>query len=286
MLHDWISRYVPIAAAAFLVAGCATTTPQELKDARTAYTEASHGPAGTQAPAELRRAWLWLEAAEAQFEDDGNTVSVRDKAVIAARRAAIATQIALNRQYTNRLEDVRQQKLALSEQLDEKLAETRQELQKETAARIQAEARSQEALQRLEESANVSQEGRGLVINLSSGVLFETGKSDLISAASDKLGRVADFLKEVPDRRAVVEGHTDNVGSDERNEQLSIARAQSVKEFLVGRGVPSDRIETKGYGESRPVASNDSPTGRANNRRVEIVVEPVKAEGESQQRMQ
>jgi outer membrane protein OmpA-like peptidoglycan-associated protein len=85
---------------------------------------------------------------------------------------------------------------------------------------------------------------------------------------------VAKALNDQGFKRIVVEGHTDSRGSDSANEKLSLKRAESVRTHLVSKGVPSDKIVATGLGESRPIASNDSPEGRANNRRVELVVTP------------
>ena len=90
--------------------------------------------------------------------------------------------------------------------------------------------------------------------------------------AQMELLRLADYLKRNPDRKILIEGHTDNTGSSEYNLQLSQLRAQSVESYLVSSGVPADRIRAIGYGETRPEAPNDSATGRQQNRRVEIVI--------------
>ena len=92
--------------------------------------------------------------------------------------------------------------------------------------------------------------------------------------ARQKLIQVADVLKEEPSRQIIVEGHTDSTGSAETNRVLSQRRADSVKEFLVSRGMQSDQITTKGMGPSEPVASNATAEGRANNRRVDIILIP------------
>jgi outer membrane protein OmpA-like peptidoglycan-associated protein len=103
-------------------------------------------------------------------------------------------------------------------------------------------------------------------------LLFETGKSDLKGGASSNLNKLAAFLNEYPDRSVLIEGHTDNVGSDETNFNLSQRRANSVQSYLVGRGVAASRLATSGLGEGSPVAGNDSATGRQQNRRVEIII--------------
>ena len=125
----------------------------------------------------------------------------------------------------------------------------------------------------LEEIAKVKEEQRGLVITLDGAVLFASGKTTLLPIAQDKLSKVAAVLQQQSDdKRIVVEGHTDSVGSDDANLKLSQARAESVRAYLVSQGVKSDRITAVGKGESTPIADNKSPEGRANNRRVEIVV--------------
>ena len=100
---------------------------------------------------------------------------------------------------------------------------------------------------------------------------------DAPSRAQSKLTSVAEALKDQDDRKIVVEGHTDSVGSDASNQELSMARAQSVVGFLTSHGVPADRVTAQGFGASRPVADNKSPEGRANNRRVEIIVQNQEA---------
>ncbi|MDB4936367.1 MAG: outer membrane protein, partial [Labilithrix sp.] len=114
---------------------------------------------------------------------------------------------------------------------------------------------------------------RGMVITLNGSVLFETAKWQLIGTANSKLNEVADALtKQDKDSSMVVEGHTDSQGKDAMNQELSQKRAESVRAYLVSRGIAADRITAMGYGPTRPIADNTSPEGRANNRRVEIVV--------------
>ena len=112
-----------------------------------------------------------------------------------------------------------------------------------------------------------------MVITLSGQVLFVTGKAELLPAAQDQLAAVAKALQDQGELKpVVVEGYTDSVGSDSNNLKLSQDRANAVRSFLVSKGLPSDKLTAVGKGKSNPVASNDTPDGRANNRRVEIVV--------------
>jgi outer membrane protein OmpA-like peptidoglycan-associated protein len=114
-----------------------------------------------------------------------------------------------------------------------------------------------------------------MVITLSGGVLFVSAKADLLASAQLKLNQVADALiKEDPLSKIVVEGHTDSQVSAPYNQELSERRAATVRDYLVARGIASDRITAQGFGFSRSVADNKSEEGRANNRRVEIVVKP------------
>jgi outer membrane protein OmpA-like peptidoglycan-associated protein len=111
------------------------------------------------------------------------------------------------------------------------------------------------------------------VITLSGQVLFVTGKAELLPAAQDQLTVVAKALQDQGEiRPIVVEGYTDSVGSESNNLKLSQDRANAVRNFLISKGLPSDKLSAVGKGKSSPVASNDTADGRANNRRVEIVV--------------
>lgn len=111
---------------------------------------------------------------------------------------------------------------------------------------------------------------RGMVLTLS-GVLFETGKTTLKPGATPTLDRVASYMAQFPKTLLIVEGHTDSTGSRETNQELSALRAQAVADALVARGVPRDRIDMVGRGPDMPVASNSTPEGRQQNRRVEMV---------------
>jgi outer membrane protein OmpA-like peptidoglycan-associated protein len=149
------------------------------------------------------------------------------------------------------------------------------ELESERKARQEAEKNAAAAVASLREIAQVKEESRGTVITLDGAVLFVTGKSELMPLARQKLDEVAKAMQDLDDKQTiVVEGHTDSKGNDDANMVLSQARAESVRSYLVSRGVKAERISAVGRGEAQPVASNDTPEGRANNRRVEIVISP------------
>ncbi len=124
---------------------------------------------------------------------------------------------------------------------------------------------------------NARQSERGWVVTLGD-VLFDTGKANLKSATSQHLADLASFLSKYPLRGAIIEGHTDNVGSSGYNQGLSQQRADSVRNFLLGRGIQSGRLSSQGKGEELPIAGNDSAGGRQQNRRVEVIItEPALA---------
>jgi outer membrane protein OmpA-like peptidoglycan-associated protein len=112
---------------------------------------------------------------------------------------------------------------------------------------------------------------RGLIVNMSD-VLFDTGSYTLKPAAREKLAKISGILLGHPGLTLQIEGHTDSVGSDEFNQQLSERRADTVRDFLAEQGVPASAITARGFGKTQPVASNDTPDGRQLNRRVELVV--------------
>jgi len=112
---------------------------------------------------------------------------------------------------------------------------------------------------------------RGMVITLGD-VLFDTNQANLKAGGMRSVQKLAEFFKQYPGRKVMIEGFTDSVGNDANNQTLSEARAASVRSALIDMGVGVDRIATRGYGENSPVASNDNAQGRQLNRRVEIVL--------------
>ena len=264
-------------------AGCSPPLPpKELVQARTAYASAEKGPATQQAPAELHVAKLALEQAERAFNEDSDSAETKDYAYVAARKAELADASArtLIAQKEKEQADRDAQHLT-GEQLksaQRDLASTKNELASEKVAREAAEKKAAMALADLKKLAEVKQDTRGMVLTLSGGVLFATDQATLLPAAVIKLNEVADALvKGSPDSNITVEGHTDSQGQRQYNMDLSKKRADAVRDQLVARGVASDRIKSVGYGPDKPLVDNKTAENRANNRRVEIVVEPPSA---------
>ena len=295
---------------ALLGAGCATVLPPvELTTARTSYARASSGPAVQLLPAELHKAKIVLDAAETSFVDEKSSQKTIDLAYIADRtiqtvevqaRTVLSTQtIAKAKQDYQERQSVAAKKtqaslvktrLQLSDSQAGQAKEAAQ-LGAEHAARQDADTKAAASEQRALDSeqktiaanektnaANdalaklaAKEEERGMVITLSGGVLFRSNDAQLLPAAQTKLDDVAVALL-TNGRPVSIEGYTDSKGSQSRNIDLSQRRAESVRTYLISRGLQSDRVVAKGMGPDRPIADNTSAEGRANNRRVEIVV--------------
>ena len=287
-------------ALAGLMSACATTAPPELVQARTSFTTSNSGLAAKLAPTELHDAWTVLAKANKEFDEHGDTTMCRDYAYIAQNKLELAdvkARTELDREkiaaavkagVVMRDNQVKSGKAALSstrEQLKEErrdstaksaeIEKTADELAAEKQARLSAESRLADAMKDLATIAAVKEEARGLVITLSGSILFASNKFSLLNTAMTKLDQVAEALKaQDSDRRMVVEGHTDSQGSDRINQPLSENRANAVRSYLVTRGVDSDKISAVGMGSSHPLLDNRNAENRANNRRVEIIIQP------------
>jgi outer membrane protein OmpA-like peptidoglycan-associated protein len=259
--------------------GCASAMPKELNDARAAYRGAADGPAARYSPAQLHTAQQSLKLAEKTFEEEGDSAETRDRSYVAMRKAQLADTQARIDQTRAELEAQQRKSGQMQAQ---KLETAESQLAQEAERRKAAEEAARKASDELARLASVKQEERGLVITLSGSVLFASDKSELLPAAQQRLSDVAKALNEgKPDAQIVVEGHTDAKGSPTNNLDLSARRAEAVRSYLVSQGVDQKRIRSQGLGLSRPIADNKSAEGRANNRRVEIVVQPSQGQSVS-----
>lgn len=118
----------------------------------------------------------------------------------------------------------------------------------------------------------IKQIANGTQITSDEALLFESGKTGVRPEGQVFIGRLANVLRDKPKATVLVEGHTDNTGGATLNQSLSERRALAVRQGLIERGVPASRISARGLGPSQPVAANDTPEGRAGNRRTEIFV--------------
>jgi outer membrane protein OmpA-like peptidoglycan-associated protein len=260
-----VRRFGPSLIGAALLSACATTTrpPRELVDARSAYTQAQSGPASRVQSDSLVDARVALSRAERAYAASADDLDIRTLAYVAERKAELANVKAHDAMNT---QEQKQAELDIQE-ITQRQTGTTLELEREQPPKSNGQG------------LEVREQTREIVITLPGQVLFATGKSALMPGAHQKLDQVVDMLEDEPDRHVVIEGYTDATGSDAKNQVLSRRRAQSVKDYLTANGVPADRVSARGMGSSHPVASNDSPEGRANNRRVEIIIEPSRQRG-------
>lgn len=271
--------------------GCAHEPSAELSAARNTYEQARKGEPNQLAPAQVYEAQKALHRAEEAFDDDPGSEEERDLAYVAHRKAEYAIAVANMKKaersekearsaYLTTLASQRDEALELTEQQRDQLEDTQSRLQDTSAALADAQAKQQQlndqltaAMASLNEMASLKQEQDSMVITLNGSVLFKTGSADLMSIAEERLKEVANVISQYDDDHTiVVEGHTDSRGSDEFNRTLSQNRAQSVMQYLMQNGVDSKALRAEGRGEAEPIATNDNPEGRANNRRVEIVI--------------
>ena len=129
-----------------------------------------------------------------------------------------------------------------------------------------------EDLQRDMQNAKVERVGEGIKITFDSGILFDTNSATLRPASETDITKMAAILQKYPDTNVLVEGHTDNSGSDAINQPLSQRRAQAVATSTIAKGVASSRVTTQGYGSTQPVGDNTTAEGKQANRRVEIAI--------------
>jgi len=244
-------------ALSCLACGAAGPSP-ELNTARDAYAKVSTSDAAKENPASTRDAQQAIEAAEAAHLDDAGSEAERSHAYVAMRKSQLATAQAEEQKAR---EDRALAEQAYQAQLQRQLSSAQQDLRDQQLA----SAKAQKELQ------GWRKKGEDLVITLS-GVLFNKGGADLTPDAKKRLDVVIHAIKERPDRPLTVAGYTDNTGADELNLTLSKKRADEVKAYLQKQGVPAARISSVGHGEEDAVASNDTPEGRAENRRVEITM--------------
>jgi outer membrane protein OmpA-like peptidoglycan-associated protein len=216
--------------------------------------------AAEQARAEAERASQQLSRERAELENRARQLA-QDRAAADAR----AEQLARERAEA----DARSQQFAL----ERSQAEARAQQASDAAAK--AERERQELREKLQQQLNVILEtratARGLIVNMSD-VLFDTASATLKPGAREKLARVAGILLSYPELKIDIEGHTDSVGGDDYNQSLSERRAESVRAYLVRQGIPSQTVHAEGLGESQPVATNATASGRQQNRRVELVI--------------
>jgi outer membrane protein OmpA-like peptidoglycan-associated protein len=274
------SPALALVCTALSASACATTQPpRELIQAREAYSRAERSDAAEYDPAALHEAKQALNRAESLFEEDGDEPRVSDAAYVATRRAERAKvdgeTVHLRQQKDELQHKAEQARAKAASDVEKQLSSTREQLEAERAAREAAEASADQAMAKLRqtESQSMKEEQGRTVITVAGAFLFGSGKAQLQPASYPKLEKIADALEQQGTRMILIEGYTDSTGSDAVNMELSKQRADAVADYLASRGVPRDKLRTAGRGSANPIAPNNTPEGRAQNRRVEITVQ-------------
>ncbi|MDO9219644.1 MAG: OmpA family protein [Thiobacillus sp.] len=277
-----------------VMTGC-STMPQSttLDSARVDYSNAQANPQVVElAPVQLMEAGVALDRANAAQTSHEDAKVVDSLAYVAKQKIALTQETAQRKNAelavnnatvernrlqlqarTNEADQAKQQTAMAQLSVAQKTAEANQARQQ--AADAQAHAAQDEAsmvaMQIQMDEMNAKKTPRGMVITLGD-VLFDTNQAQLKSGGARNVQKLAEFLKRYPQRKVLIEGFTDSVGSNSTNQVLSEQRANAVGVALSDMGVSRDRVSTKGYGEAYAVAGNDTASGRQLNRRVEIML--------------
>src|SRR5229473_1054560 len=238
-------------------------TPLELFEARNSLRIAHIALADKYAVSTLAKAERMQQEAQKAAEEAARQKGEAEKASAAALVQQQAAQAAADQAAKDRAAAQAQQRAAEAETEKARHAAAQAEAEK-------AQLRSQ-LLSQLNSILQTRDSARGLIVNMSD-VLFDTGSYTLKPGAREKLAKISGIVLAHPGLNLQIEGHTDSVGSDEFNQQLSERRADSVRDFLAQQGVPGSAISARGFGKTQPVAGNDTVEGRQRNRRVELVV--------------
>ena len=229
------------------LAACSHQPNVNLENAKTNFSALQTNPEATKVAAlETKDAGDWLDKAEKAYLNKEDESKVDQLAYLTNQRVEVAKQTIALRTAENNLKNA-------------------------GAARNQALLDAREAQIKQLKGMNSKQTERGTLVTFGD-VLFQFGKSDLQPNGLRNINTLANYLNQNPDRKVIVEGYTDSVGSAAFNQSLSERRAESVRNALVRKGVDPTRIVVQGYGKEYPVASNSTDSGRAQNRRVEVTI--------------
>ena len=246
---------------------------QRAEEEARAEAAAREAKARADAEAEARRR-ADAEAARAQAEADR---AAAEKARAEAERMKQEAEAAAQEAARQKAEAEKAKAEAVAQQqaLAVEADKARQAAAQSENLRQQAEKEKQDLRARLLQQLNTilatRDTARGLIANMSD-VLFRSGSFELLPGARERLAKISGIVLAYPSLHLQVEGHTDSIGSDEYNQQLSEHRAEAVRDYLVQQGISSQSIEAHGFGKTEPIASNDTPEGRQQNRRVELVL--------------
>jgi len=292
-LNSHFGLLVLLALGACFFSGCGgipTNHPDLLRAQEAYYEVESNAWVNENAPVEKYEAAQALQKAEqAETIEDLEHLSY-----LAERRSQIAVAAAKTRRAEKEIEALAKEKSTVL--LEAREVEIQEKTRKLQVREREVEAARAEAAQALEQAAlarkmanelerelaelNAKQTDRGIVLTLGD-VLFEFDRAELMTGGFRVVNKLATFLNEYENRNLLVEGHTDSIGTPEYNLDLSRRRAEAVRTALMEKEIARDRIITKGYGKSYPVASNLTEAGRQQNRRVEVIILDEGITGES-----
>jgi outer membrane protein OmpA-like peptidoglycan-associated protein len=238
----------------------AAAAAREAKARADATAEAKRRADAEAAQAQAEQARAQAEQAKAEAE------RMKEEAVAAAQEAARQKEEAEKA----KAEAVAQQQVLAAETDKARAAAAQSESLRQQAEKEKQELRAR-LLQQLNSILATRDSARGLIANMSD-VLFRSGSFELLPGARERLAKVSGIVLAYPSLHVAIEGHTDSVGSDQYNQDLSEHRAEAVRDYFVQQGISSSAVEARGFGKSEPIASNDTPEGRQQNRRVELVL--------------
>lgn len=267
-MRNAIAVIILIATSLALVA-CSSQPNRHLEEARESFNALQNNPKARElAPLETKDAEAALNRAERAASGGADRSEVNHLAYLVSQRVTLAN-------HTIALKDAEQQfRQVSSERSQVRLSARDAQLQSREAQLLarEQEIQARDAqIRKLQEELDAKKTERGSVVTFGD-VLFDLNKADLKPAAAANIQRLATVLQEQPERKILVEGFTDNTGSDSYNLTLSQQRADSVRHALVAAGVDATRITTAGLGKAHPVSDNDTPASRAMNRRVEVTI--------------
>ncbi len=238
----------------------AAAAAREAKARADAAAEAKRRADAEAAQAQAEQARAQAEQAKAEAE------RMKEEAVAAAQEAARQKEEAEKA----KADAVAQQQVLAAETDKARAAAAQSESLRQQAEKEKQELRAR-LLQQLNSILATRDSARGLIANMSD-VLFRSGSFELLPGARERLAKVSGIVLAYPSLHVAIEGHTDSVGSDEYNQNLSERRAEAVRDYFVQQGISSSAVEARGFGKSEPIASNDTAEGRQQNRRVELVL--------------
>lgn len=284
-----------VLAVAALIAGCSSTpkTTSQLEQARSDYLVAQANPnVATYAPLEMKQASDAMAQANEEANDRGSDEKINNLAYLAKQKIALTQEVTKRKvaeaEIANAGKERDQMRLdsrtneANAAKLSAEKATLAAQLAQSNAAKAQLDAANAQRQTQEAQARNAQLEAqladlaakkteRGMVITLGD-VLFGTDLSRLTPDGMRSAQKLADVLKQNPQRNVLIEGFADSTGAADYNQGLSERRATAVRTALLDMGVARERIDMRGYGESFPVAANDSAGNRQLNRRVEIVL--------------